>query len=479
MTSNLTEEQRVAWRIQGVGPDPAHTLVVFKQNGTGRALNKVLAPGEVLRVGWLDSRDSYTAYAVSNDENLRHSFSRKYQAAGQAWTFTLHFELDFRVADPRALALKLEGGDPLRSLEDEVARVLNTTARHLPWEAFLNESTDFGLRLLEAESTEGLGEKRLNFDRLRSFAASLGLLLRNVEVTRSLTEEVIQAEIKVREIARQKMIDDAAERAEQEQELVREKHRQEREALALRGSKVLNLTREEQQQELELFRERYRQEREALALEGSKVLDRTREEQQQELELSRERHRVAREAVALQGRQALDQAERLKKVLDGIANEGLRALGRSVESVSSFAGINDALVAIRGIQANLSALSAGPGPLPALGAAGIPVLPLTSDEPAPPRMRQPADPLERLVDEAFIHLRALDDNPQDRRRLRATVLHLLAEAALGSDGDGEYLEGCRESLERQLYPLESALSEEERNFFRRIADVETLRLELA
>jgi len=420
MALTLTEERRVAWKIQGIGPDPAHTLVVFKKTGTGNALHKVLQPGEALRLGWFDSLDSYLAYAVSNDENLRHSFSRKYQAAGQLWTFTLHFNLDFQVSKAKDLALKLEGDDPLKRLEEEAARVLSATARRLPWEVLKQESPDFGLHLLETESTEGLGESRSNFERLRSFATSLGFDLRNVDITRSLTEDDLRADAQARKVGIQMGV-------------------------------------ESSQQVLELERERLKQEREIL----------------------KEQHRQEREQLVSNGNQVVQQAERLRMVLDSITKEGLRGFSQAVDGVRSFPAINDALLEIRTIQSSLMAVSAGSAYIPALGTAGSPLLPGVQSVPLLAEVRRPSDPLERLVIEAFEHLRVLDGNPADKRRLLAISLHLLAEAALGSEGDEEYLEGCRENLKQQLYPLESALGEEKLSFLHRITDTEKLRQDLA
>lgn len=420
MASTLTEERRVAWKIQGIGPDPAHILVVFKKSGTGNILHKVLEPGEVLKPGWFESPDSFLAYAVSKDENLRHSFSRKYQAVGQIWTFTLHFVLDFQVSKAKTLALKLDGGDPLRRLEEEISRVLSATARRLPWEALKRESADFGCYLLEAESTEGLGERRSNFERLQSFATSLGLDLRHVDVTRSLMEEDLQPDVHVRKVGIQMGVDSA-------------------------------------QQVLELERDRLKQEREILG----------------------EQHRQERELLAIHGNQVLQGAERLRMVLDSVTKEGLRGFSQAVDGVRSFPAISDALQEIRTIQSSLMAVSAGPGSMPALGAAGSPLLPSVQTGPLLAEVRRPSDSLERLVTEAFKHLRVLDGNLADKRRILATSLHLLAEAALGREGDEEYLEGCCENLKQQLYPLESALEEEQLGFLRRIMDTERLRQDLA
>ena len=117
MAQTLTEERKVAWRIQGTGPDPAHSLVIFRKVGQGKILHETLRPGERFRRPFFSAADSFEAFAVSADGNLRHEFSRKYQAGAQIWTFTLHFKLHFRVESAERLGLSLSDQDPLERLQ--------------------------------------------------------------------------------------------------------------------------------------------------------------------------------------------------------------------------------------------------------------------------------------------------------------------------------------------------------------------------
>ena len=132
MPKTLTEERRVAWKIQGTGPDPAHSLVIFRKIGQGKVLHQTLPPGKRFKRPFLISADSFEAYAISADANLRHDFSRKYQAGAQTWTFTLHFKLHFRVASAERLGLSLSDQDPLERLQDEVANVLTRRPAGFP-----------------------------------------------------------------------------------------------------------------------------------------------------------------------------------------------------------------------------------------------------------------------------------------------------------------------------------------------------------
>lgn len=420
MAQTLTENRKAAWRIQGIGPDPAHHLVIFKKTGGGRTLHRVLRPREVLKLSLFESVDSYEAYAVSTDDNLRHRFSRKYQAVGQTWTFTLDFNLHFRVSNAERLSLSLLYEDPLQRLEEEVGKVLSGTARHLPWEAMEREGEEFGAILRDAETTDGQGECKTNYQRLQTFAEDLGLELRHVEVTRTLTE-----------------IDIEDKQAEREKE------------------RLKRIARSEQNLAVE---------RERLA---------------HETEFLRDRLKLEREIAAAHGKQALQSMERLQAVLDGIGREGIRALSQSVDGVRSFPALHDALKEVQSIQVSLAALSGGQFNTSISNAATSRVLVQDAPEHLLVASTRVADPMERLVVQVFHHLRALDGNKEDKRRLLVTILHLIAEAGRGREADEEFLAACGDDLKAQLLPVESALEDEEVTFLRSILNFEELRHTLA
>ncbi|MDX6484092.1 MAG: hypothetical protein QOE95_1863 [Gaiellaceae bacterium] len=310
MAQTLTEERKVAWRIQGTGPDPAHWLVILKKVGQGKILHRTLPPGQVFRRPLLTSADSYEAYAVSADGNLRHEFSRKYQAGAQTWTFTLHFKLHFRVKSVERLGLSLSGQDPLERLQEEVASVLSATARRFSWEVMKREGEDFGLCLREAEATDGQGERRTNFHRLQSFAGDLGLELRHLDVLRSLTEPDLADEKKVRANEQQKVI------ARSDQGLATE-----------------------------------------------------REQLNHELQSLRDQHGLDWETAVARSSQALQGMERLRVILAAEAEGGAQAIHQSAGELRSFDAIHQALIEVQGIQASLAGV-AGSGEPPKAGAAG-------------------------------------------------------------------------------------------------------------
>jgi hypothetical protein len=285
------------------------------------------------------------------------------------------------------------------------------------------EGEDFGFRLRESETTDGQGQRRTNFQRLQAFAADLGLELRDLDVLRSLTEPDLADEKKVRENERKRVID--------------------RSDLGLAAE---------------------------------------REQLTHELQSLRDAHRVERETAVARSSQALHGMERLRLVLDAITREGIRGISQSVDGIHSFAAIHDALSEIQSIQVSLGALSGGSGgpgpPVQALAPGGemsragssAGVLELTARR---------ASPLESIVAQAFGHLRILDENPQDQRRLQASVLHLVAEAGLGPEADEEFLTSFRDELERRLHPVRSALDQEPRDFLDAVLDLEGLRQRLA
>lgn len=419
MALSLTEERKVAWKIQGTGPDPTHWLVIFRKIGQGKVLFQTLRPGQVFKRPFLVSADSFEAYAVSADENLRHEFSRKYLSGAQTWSFTLDFKLHFRVDDVERLGLSLSDRDPLERLQEEVASVLGATARRFSWNAMKEEGEDFGLRLREAETADGKGECKPNFLRLQGFASSLGLELRHLDVLRSLTERDLAADIKDRENRRQEEI------AQSNQRLA------------------------------------------------------TKEEQlNHELQSLKNQNRIERDLAIARSSQALQGMQRLRSILDAVAKGGVQAIHQSSGELRSFDAIHRALFEIQGIQASLAGMAGDAAPALAPGApAGA--LAGTGPGAALDLSARPGSPLESTVAEAFRHLRSLDENPRDQRRILASVLHLVAEAGLGAEADEEFLTGLRIDLEGRLHPVRSALPSEPLRFFDSILDLEGLRQRLS
>ncbi|HJX28836.1 MAG TPA: hypothetical protein VJ885_13070, partial [Thermoanaerobaculia bacterium] len=318
------------------------------------------------------------------------------------------------------LALNLLREDPLQRLEREVADVLSATARRLPWEILKQEGDDFGPNLRDAETADGQGERKTNYRRLQEFAGDLGLEMRHVDIRRTLTETDIEIDVTKRS-------------SQSSTAIAQIKH------------------------QLEVETEQLAHRRDLL----------------------RDQHQREREIADARGRQALQGMARLQMVLDGIAREGVRAFSQPVDGIRSFPALQEAFREIQGIQASLAGFLGGQPSTPVLepSSEGPPELTGSTERLLEVSVRT-SDPVERLVAQAFHLLRSLRGNPRDHRRILVTVLHLVAEAGLGRDGDEEFLIACRDDLENRLHPVASALEKEQLAFLRSVMDVEELRQKL-
>src|SRR5436305_15272652 len=101
--SNLTRDRNLVRYAVGIDPVPDHYLVVHKKVGFGRCFRASLAPGERLQRSLLERANSFVAYAVPCDRNLRHDFVRPLKTHDQIHSFELKLSLEYRVSDPQLL----------------------------------------------------------------------------------------------------------------------------------------------------------------------------------------------------------------------------------------------------------------------------------------------------------------------------------------------------------------------------------------
>jgi hypothetical protein len=188
-TPNLTEEKGLVRRLSSVAPCPDHYLVVFKRIGDGQQLRSCVPPGEVFRKPLFESLESFTAFAVPGDRNLRHRFERSYKSHDLLHQFTLTFTLYYRVSDPGVLAQKLNI-DPLKRLEDEVDLLLVQRNKSLNWHLIEREQIDLENQIFHATSADR--EEGSNHEKLARFASTQGLEVKRVVVTRDLPEQEIK-----------------------------------------------------------------------------------------------------------------------------------------------------------------------------------------------------------------------------------------------------------------------------------------------
>jgi hypothetical protein len=419
MAQSLTEERKVAWRIRGIGPDPKHQLVIFRKISQGKVLYKILDPGQIFKRPFWISANSFEAYVVSADQNLRHDFSRKYQSADLTWAFTLHFKLHFRVKDVKVLGLGLSDQDPVERLQEEVASVLSATARRFSWEKMKKEGEDFGRLLCKGELTDTKGEIKNNFNHLQKFVGDLGLELLRLEVFRSLNDSEL---------------DDEKKKRENERQIAKERS------------------------DLELATER--------------------ENSSHKLQSLKDQHKIERETSVARSSQVLHGMERLRLILDAAAEGGVQAIHQSAGELRSFNAIHRALIEIQRIQASLAGLWGGTAPTLAPGTYGEAIEGVASEDVCEPTTCRNS-PLESIVAEAFQHLHCMEENPKDQRRILASVLHLVAEAGLGVEADKEFLSELRDDLKRRLQPVRSALPSEPLDFLESILDLERLQQRLS
>jgi len=195
--NNLTLERNLVVHTKGTDPVPGHYLVVYRKG----VFYSCLAAGERLRrFLTFGSPDSFIAYAVPDDQNLRHHFSRDYWSRDQAHSFWLRFGLEFYVCDPKTFVDR-QGSDPLHRLEKEIAAIAGQTVRDLDWHDVKRGGNNLEEKLFPTLVAKEVG----NLVRARRFAKSLGIEVRAITVDRQLSNTDIPEEIKIEEYRAEKL----------------------------------------------------------------------------------------------------------------------------------------------------------------------------------------------------------------------------------------------------------------------------------
>jgi hypothetical protein len=188
---NLTIERRLVKAVPDANPVPGHDLVIFRKLGAGgRRFHSVLGPDQKLgAVDRLLFGSHLEAYAVTRDQNLRYRFSlQELRSQEGLGPFSLSFTLSLSVADARKLVEGLER-DPLRRLQEEIEEVTGELARSMSWDQIERPSDEVERRLSEADVRDEAGRRMPCLERLRGFALDLGLILRGVQIARTLSPE--------------------------------------------------------------------------------------------------------------------------------------------------------------------------------------------------------------------------------------------------------------------------------------------------
>ena len=152
-----------------------------------------------------------------------------------------------------------------------------------------------------------------------------------------------------------------------------------------------------------------------------------------ELQSQKDQNRIERETAIAQSSQALQGMERLRLILDAVAEGGVQAIHQSAGELRSFDAIHRALIEIQGIQASLAGVAGGTAPALTPGTNGRAI------DRCPFRRRSPTDRSPGFS--AGVDRRGGFPAPAhpgresaDQRRILASVLHLVAEAGLGDGG---------------------------------------------
>ncbi len=185
--TNKTLESRLVASSQGFATMPGHALVVLNERDGGRTLQQTVMPGGKFRKPLL-LRGTLLPYHVSLDDHRNHTFPYRLLHVDGVHSFSLQFDLRYRVlrGSPHLLVEHLDA-DPLGSIEEEIKRVLSPPVRRLDW-AQIQAQHDVTAIAVESSSVDDSGELVVNMDRIKIYARSFGIDVRQVAVSRHLEE---------------------------------------------------------------------------------------------------------------------------------------------------------------------------------------------------------------------------------------------------------------------------------------------------
>lgn len=195
--TNKTLENRIVSSSQGFATMPGHALVVLNERDGGRTLQQTLMPGEKFRKPLL-LRGTLLPYHVALDDRRSHTFGCRLLHVDGVHAFSLQFELRYCVLrDSPHLVVEHLDADPLGKIEEEIKRVLSPPVRRLGWAA-IRAQPDVTAVAVESSGVDDSGELVVNMDRIKIYARSFGIDVRQVAVSRHLEEadlKVVRSEI--------------------------------------------------------------------------------------------------------------------------------------------------------------------------------------------------------------------------------------------------------------------------------------------
>jgi hypothetical protein len=394
-------EQNVTRYLQIVGspsagftPKPGFDLVVLRHSKSGLEFDSVISNGKQMEQGSFFSRirkndHSYVCYVVSASPSIRHTFNSPIEHMSHGHSFELDYTLLFAVGNPRLIVERIND-DPVRQVETEVKRIIDSEARKIPWEKLIeNVLNSAGEEL----TNEILTRQR---SQLEKYAEQYGIRLNHIAFAWRLSRE-----------------------------------------------------------EAEPYQVRSQVERKQQVVVSQANLQLTELDTQHTIEEKKASHKETLDNYALRS-----------KLKETVA-EVLGNVGDNIHTGEAFVHQYQALTQPG------SPFYPGPGP---------------SGHALPPGIRSGALPagapeiptIQTALDEAVMMVDSLNSQvqPPEKRKLLASIVHLVAECYLGESANPTQVESYSESIDRIGRQLRSLLTEKQLMYLHDTLNFESLKRKL-
>jgi hypothetical protein len=200
---NKTLTKKIVAASPGFGTIAGHALVVVIERDGGRTHYQTVTPEQKFQRPWM-SRGTLLPYQVTLDQQLRHKFFSVLSHSDSIHTFTVTFELSYRVLrDSLHVVVTRLDKDPLGSVEEEIKRVLSAPLRALPWPV-IHDHEDLKGFAVDATGVDDSGEVIVNRERLRIYGRSFGIDIRDVSVARTLHEPDLETWRREQKLAKER-----------------------------------------------------------------------------------------------------------------------------------------------------------------------------------------------------------------------------------------------------------------------------------
>lgn len=198
--TNLTQHLNVVGPEQaGMHPKPGWFLVVLKQVGEGRIFHSLLQPGESRAPGVFErmfkQNTNLVSIPVNADQELRHEFTSPVAHVSPGHSFEADYRMEFSVGVPELVATRWIQ-DPLRKIEQEIRRRLDSAARTVEWTELREEILlDGALALRRRQVDDAL-------ETLQDFASTYGIQIVKLYSTLRLSNKDAEPDVALAEAVR-------------------------------------------------------------------------------------------------------------------------------------------------------------------------------------------------------------------------------------------------------------------------------------